>query len=91
MFLLKYFKGLAQDVSIGHISPPQTKNPEEDITLNCTVTKPKNINVSWLKGSQMLTLGATAVFYNPRIKITVDESANTYSLHVSVMKIWVWN
>jgi len=72
----------AQEASINYISPPQTKNPDESITLNCTVIKPKDINVSWLKDSTMLTLGGVAVFQNPRFRITVDEASNTYSLHI---------
>lgn len=79
------FQGLAQEASISYISPPQTKNPDESITFNCTVIKPKDINVSWLKDSQMLTLGSVAVFYNPRIRITVDDASSTYSLHVSLL------
>lgn len=46
--------------------------------------KPKDINVSWLKDKDMLTLGNIAVFQNPRFRITVDEATNTYSLHVSL-------
>lgn len=98
------FQAKAQEASITYISPPQTKNPDENITFNCTVVKPSSINVSWckyknllyvileillllnsfhkVKDGTMLTLGATAVFFNPRFRITVDDSSNTYSLHV---------
>lgn len=77
-------KGSAQEASITFISPPQTKNPDDSLTFDCTVTKPKDINVSWLKDNTMLTLGNFAVFQNPRIRISVDESSNTYSLHVGL-------
>lgn len=82
-FVLHFVAGSAQEASISYISPPQTKNPDESIIFNCTVVKPEDVNVSWLKDGSMLTLGSTAVFQNPRYQITVDESSNTYSFHVS--------
>jgi hypothetical protein len=81
-------KGLAQEVSIIEISPPQSKNPGESITLLCKVSKPKGINVSWLKDSQMLTLGSIAVFYSPRIAIEADEAKNEYRLTVSLERVF---
>lgn len=83
MFIIYNVPASAQEASISYISPPQTKNPDESIIFNCTVVKPEDVNVSWLKDGSMLTLGSTAVFQNPRYRITVDEATNTYSFHVS--------
>jgi hypothetical protein len=84
LFSIIFFtSGSAQKGSITLISDSTTKNPGEDITFDCTVVKPKEISVSWLKGSQMLTLGSSNVFSNPRITVSVNDDSNTYSLHVS--------
>lgn len=74
------FSGAAQG-SIGFISPPQTKNPGENVTLVCTVTNPDKLSVSWYKDSNILTLDSVSVFRNPRYTISVDK--DSYSLHVS--------
>lgn len=67
--------------SIGFISPPQTKNPGENVTLVCTVTNPDKLSVSWYKDSNILTLDSVSVFRNPRYTISVDK--DSYSLHIS--------
>jgi hypothetical protein len=72
----------AQDGAITSISSDQMLNPGENITLTCSVVKPDEINVSWLKDNTMFTLGSYLVFQNPRIKITVDDK--TFSLHVRI-------
>jgi Immunoglobulin I-set domain len=73
----------AQEASVSSISPDQMLNPGDDVVLNCSVVNPNKINVSWLKDNTMFTLGSLLVFQNPRIRISFDESTNTYSLHVS--------
>lgn len=75
---------MAQDGAITYISPQATKNPGDDLVLNCTVSKPDGISVSWYKDINMVTLGSAAVF--PRYQIRVDEATNTYSLSVSITK-----
>lgn len=65
------------------ISPPQTKNPGEDVTFKCAVSKPKEVLVQWLKDGRAITLGGLLAFNDPRLKIEVDEHENSYSLTVS--------
>lgn len=79
-----FFIGLAQEASITFISPPQMKNPGEDGVFNCTVSKPKDVLVSWIKDGKTLTLGNIRAFPDSRFKIVVDDASNTYSLHVSL-------
>lgn len=76
---------MAEDVTISYISPPQTKNPDESVTFNCTVSKPKEATVVWMKDTKTLTLDTLLAFRDPRLSIVFDEAANTYSLRVSIL------
>jgi hypothetical protein len=73
---------MAQQASITFITPPQTKNPGESALFNCTVSKPKDVLVTWIKDGKTLTLGSLLAFPDPRLKIAVDDATNTYSLQV---------
>lgn len=65
------------------ISPPQTKNPGDEASFKCTVVKPKNVLIAWVKDGKSLTLGNLLAFNNPRFNIDVDDATNTYTLTVS--------
>jgi hypothetical protein len=51
--------------------------------FNCTVSKPADILVSWIKDGKTLTLDKIVAYRDPRLKLFVDDATNTYSLHVS--------
>lgn len=80
---IKFFSGLAQDASITFISPPQTKNPGENVTLECSAVKPSDVFVQWLKDGRSLTLGTLRAFPDNRLSIVVDDATNTYKMTVS--------
>ncbi|XP_070491882.1 lachesin-like [Chironomus tepperi] len=73
---------MAEQATITYISPPQTKNPDESVTFNCTVSKPKDATVVWMKDTKTLTLDTLLAFRDPRLSIVLDEAANTYSLRI---------
>ena len=74
---------MAEQATISYISPPQTKNPDESVTFNCTVSKPNDATVVWIKDSKTLTLDSLLAFRDPRLSIVYDKDASTYSLRVS--------
>lgn len=76
---------MAEQSDISYISPPQTKNPDESVTFNCTVVKPKEATVVWMKDTKTLTLDSMLAFRDPRLSIVFDEAASTYSLRVSTL------
>lgn len=79
-----FIPGIAQEATVSFITPPQTKNPGEDANFRCTVSKPKEVLVQWLKDGRAITLGNLLAFNDPRLKIEVDELENNYSLTVSL-------
>lgn len=76
-----------------YISPDQTKDIGEEVTLNCTVKNPKEFFVSWVKKtadvSSIISLSSTLVAPDSRIELLYDNATSTYSLKVSLFNYYI--